>query len=375
MPKLLRQLLAVYMAAEPGDTGGTGSEAGPEPIVLTDANKAELTEQGITEAEFHKLRPEDQKALIAETPDDNIPLEEEPQPRPTPAPPAATPAPTAAPAATPAPTAAPAAAADTPAASPAPTAAPAVPAVATQAAWRAMPDPLADGVVDPAPPPVIVRKEDTAKRDEVKGKLEDLFDKFADGDIKKEDYQQQKRALDSELEEINGRITAQTATNAQFRAVLSANWDAAVAKSMAMAKEQGIDYGDPANKAMGEQLDAAVRRLGQAAPLLYPNASVAWCDRWALLKAHEEVAQANGKVFTIPGTAAATPGASPAPTAAPRATPDLSKLPPTLAGAPAAADNNVQADEFAYLDKLTPSQSEREVARFDEAKMGRYLAR
>lgn len=383
MPRLLRELLSVYCAPEGEEGGGGGTAPAADDLNpyagLDDGQKGALTELGVNQQDYNQMREQDREALLADTPDDEHPLEEVHAPAAAPAAapavaPAAAPAPTAAPVAPPAPAPAAQAPAAAPAAAPAPAEDTAPPAPAPVSSWRALPDPLAEGLSEPAPVPIIVKADDPAKKDETKTQLEDLFDKFASGELTKEEYQQQKRPLEAQLEEINGRIAAQTAANATYNAAESQNWQSVIAKSFELAKTQtGIDYTDPTNKPLADQLDAAVRRFGQAAVYMHPKASSGWRDRWALMEAHKEVAASQGKSFTAPG-AASTP-APPAPAPAGRKAPDLSRLPPTVAGAPAAADATVAADEFAALDALAPADAEREVARFDDAKLARYLAR
>jgi hypothetical protein len=386
MPRLLRELLYPYMNEAGQADGGGGSATSPPPApappaeevdarVLTGDQLDELAQHGITETEWRALPKFERDALVATTIDDETAYEDDKVPAPSPAPtaaPAATPAPSAAPVATPAPSAAPVATpapGAAPAASPAPTTAPAP----EPSGWRAAkpPEALVDGLLEIPPPARIVRDGDEQKRADNKTKLEELFDKFANGDITKEDYTAQRKPLEAENDDINGRIAAQTASSAQYQAILVQNWQAQVARSFELAKEQtGIDYAT--DKDAQAALDEAVIRFGKAASLMHPTWTVPQQDRWALMEAHKDVAQSRGKAFTEPGAKSAPP---PAPSPTPRPAANLSLIPPSLNGAPAAAGAGVQTDEFAYLDGLDRGKQEAEVARFDAAKLDRYLSR
>jgi hypothetical protein len=216
----------------------------------------------------------------------------------------------------------------------------------------------------------VVTAEDITKKGELKGQLDALFDKFADGDLSKEEFNAQKKPLEDQLEVLQGNASAQIVLDAQYNRDATKSWHAIVAASLDIAKGcGGIDYRDPANKAQADELDAAVKRFGQAAGLMHPDKPMAWRDKWALAEAHKDVATRHGKPFVVKGAAA------PAPTAAPRAAPDLGNVPPTLRGAPAAGDANINADEFARIDAMTPAEAEKAVAMMTPEQEARYLAR
>jgi hypothetical protein len=346
-------------------------------MALTETQLSQLAEHDVSEEEFNALRPEDQQALLFQTPDDTVHMSDEAvaaadakraaelaaqQPEPTPQPtaaPVATPQPTAAPVATPEPTAAPVAA---PVATPAPTAAP---------QWRAVTadDPLGLSIGDDlVAPPRLVTKEDVAKIEETRTKLDELTDKFTEGDITADEFKTQRKALETELNDLQGRQTAQIALDATYQQGVEKTWNALVDESFKIAKASGIDYSAEASKPMLDELDATVKRLGQAAPLMHPDKSPMWRDKWALAEAHKQVAAKHGFEFKIP----TAPGAV---AAAGRAAPDLSQIPPTLRQAPAAADASIQGDEFAHLDAMTPAEAEKAVAMMTPEQEARYLAR
>lgn len=334
-------------------------------------------EHGISKEEFAALDERDQANLLVTTPDDTVAVPDDGTPAATPAPmpaptaaPVTTPQPTAAPVATPEPTAAPVATpapTAAPVATPAPTAAPVAPEVAAA-------DPLGIGVVpDLVIPPGIVTAEDRTKLEANKTAIDALDDKFADGELTKEEYRAQKRPLEAENERIQGDIAAERATANIIRAEVNKHWDTAVATALKQAKDAGLDFHAPENKDKGDELDAAIRRFGQASALMHPTKGVIWRDRWALAEATREVTAKYGISLT---TQLAAPGAAfPAPTAAPvqRAAPDLSGIPPTLRNAPEAGSQNIQAGEFAHLEAMTLQERENAVAKMTPEQQERYL--
>jgi hypothetical protein len=385
---------------------------------LDDAQRALVKAEGVTADDFNALAELDQQGLLVDSSesdkttgadltqgDASATPASSPAPTPTPAPtaapgpsPAPTPAPSpepgeeddpdgldspesqaeakkwkAAPAATPAPTEAPAASpapTTPPAASPAPTSAPAAAADDTELLGMPLPK-------DPAPPPQLVTAKDVEKRTELKTKRDELFDKFADGHLTKEEYTAQVKPVDDALDDLNASFAAQKGLDAQFRQQLEGNWNSMVAHSFATAKEVGLDYA--ADENLKKELDTSVRRFAQAADLMHPKKPDAWRSAWALVEAHKEVAAAHGKEFAVKKaagpTAPAAPAASPAPTAAPaqRAAPNLNNLPPTTRGAPPAAESQVNAGEFEHLDGMDPFTLEKTIAAFPPDKLERYL--
>jgi hypothetical protein len=358
MPELLRKLFARqgFMNDDPGAEGG-GQASTPEPIPSTPEL---LEEHAMTEAEWKALPPHEQAMLAADTSaSDNMTFEQmqelsnapPPPPEPTAAPaatPAPTPAPTAAP--TPAPTAAPAA--QTPAASPAPTAAP---AAATPAAPAATPAPakvwtpvfdetiasdLPEIALPPAPQPKLTDAM-KAERTAAEKKLAELEDKFSNGDITQEEFVAQRAPHRDTVKRVDNREAVDAAAAETFRDTAEAVFNSAVQAILVQAKAQGLDYMDPANKALLDRLDQRTASYAKVANELFPGKSGPWYDRWALDRAHQEVAASRGIV--VGKAAAAAPGpAAPAPApAAGRKAPDLSTLPPTLRSTPAATTHDV----------------------------------
>lgn len=412
MPRLLQLMLRPYMAPEPGDDGSG--------VAPTEAPAAVLAETGLSAEEFASLPDNEREALLADTLDDTTPIEDENEAArlraeaeaarasAAPPPPAPTPKPTAAPAATPAPTPAPekknpedeadeaanrlktATAPAAPAATPAPTAAPAAtpaPTAAPASAWQAVDNVLAlPEVNDPPPFKPALTADMTKQRTDAQKALDDLEEKYDDGDITKEEFTAQRAPLREQIRKVDVAEAADSARAADRQEAVVGRFNQWIQAGFEAAKKAGIDYLDPANADKVTELDEALVRFAKAAPLMHPGKPGAFYDQWALNEAHKEVAAKYGINFRAaaaapgptpaPPPAAKTP-AAPAPTAKPgtRAAPDLSLLPPTLAKAPPAADTNLQVDEFAHLDVMTPAEAERAVARMTPEQQERYLAR
>jgi hypothetical protein len=350
--KLFGALTRRYMN-EQGEDGGDagGGTTGP--------SAALLDEHGLSREEFDALSEGDKAALLADTSaSDDLDKLEELAGDGTQDPPAATTAPKDTPAATAAPKDTPVATA-APAASPAPTAAPVMEAPA------ALPD-VAD---DLKPPPVFVTKERRAEYDTAKSERATLQDKFNDGDLTAEEFKAQVAPLEAKIDEISGDIAAQRAANAMYQQAAEARWEATIANAFKAAKEGGgIDFLHKDNEALLGDLDATVKRLGQAAVHLYPNAKPAQRDAWALQEAIKDVERRAG-VTRNPAAAAKQQQQQ-------RQHADLSQIPPTLRGAPPAGDPNISGGEFDHIDKLaTPAEKEKAVAALSPDALERYLDR
>jgi hypothetical protein len=342
-----------------------------------DPTEAQLTllqnEHGISKDEFLALDERDRANLLADVPDDTVALPDGATPPATPEPtaaPVATPAPTTAPVATPQPTAAPVATpapTAAPVATPQPTAAPVAPEVLAA-------DPLGVGLVpDLIIPAPLVKAEDRTKLEANKTAIDELDDKFAEGNLTKEEYRAAKKPLEAENERIQGDIAAERATANMVRAEVNKHWDASVALALKQAKDAGLDFHDAANADKAAELDAAIKRFGQASGLVHPTKNVLWRDRWALAEATREVTAKYGFSLNIHTPA---PGATlPAKTVhEQRAPADLSNVPPTLRGAPEAGAQNIQAGEFAHLEAMTLQDREKAVALMTPDQQERYLA-
>lgn len=360
MPRLLHQLFArLQSPIGEGDGGGQ----------ITDA---ELAEHDITREEFNALPAGEQQALAAKTPDDTVAVTDEEAAAAKAAAQAATPAPTAAPVATPAPTAAPQATpapTAAPVATPAPTAAPvATPAPTAPPAGTWKPAPPSDDEVD-----TIVRPQPMAPKDAAdqiktaKTEKNALWEKFSDGELTKEEYQAQVAPLEDKIETLGADVAADRAAQTIVNGQVAQRWTQMVKGTITeLNTAGGVNLEAPEHKDTLAQLDAAVRRFGQAGPLMHPGKSALWYERWALDQAKQELATGKGwKIATQ---------APPQATQAPRAAPDLSTIPPTLRGAPPAGDPNITAGEFAHLDAMNMTDREKAVAMMTPEQQDRYLA-
>lgn len=390
---LLKNLLQRYMmaAGDDGAAGGRGTVPDDPGKVSADAIpediQAAMTENNIKSAdEWNALAPMDRAGLMVQTDDSDLAEPAPgsqfvevgatpPPPPPPPAPGPAAPAPSTAPAASPAPSAAPVAA--TPPAAPAQAPAAPAPVAAAPVADETSADPLGLPPVQLAPRPILVTQKEVDRLPAVKTELNKALEDFNEGRIDQAAYEAKIAPLEQERDTINGNVAAQRAVDSIRDQTITDAFNQSVATLFAAAKTtSGIDYGAPENAALTEQLDTALKRFAQAAPIMYPNMNPVWRDRWALNMAHKEVCTANGKPYAGVNVTAPPPPA-PAPSGPPgrRAPPDLSLLPPTTRGAPPAADPGIQAGEFAHLDAITnPMDLERAVAAMSKEQQARYLA-
>jgi hypothetical protein len=420
MPELLKFLLARrgLMNDNPGAEGGgeaqppaqapaaaPAADDGPAPVV--EPSEAMLAEEGLSRAEFAKLPPEEQKALMSDVEHEDTPWNElqrlsaekanapaaapapaAPAPAPTQPPaasPAPTPAPSPAPTPAPAPGASPAPSAPAPApaetpAPPAPTPAPAeTPAPAPAQQWHAVrseSNPLAlPKVVVPPPPKPRVTKEMETQRTDAQKKLDELEAKYEEGAIQLEEYRAQRAPLRETIARVDSAVAADAAAQQVHASTYEQAFTAMVQASLRTAKELGVDY--LADTAKLQELDAATTRFARAAPYMLPGKTPTDWDRWALEQAHKEVGAKYGIKFDAPPPAPAPGPAAPAPTPAPtpRPAPNLNTIPPTTRGAPPAADSSIAQGEFAHLDSLSGIELEKAVAKLTPEQQERYLDR
>lgn len=367
MPQLMRQLLARYMSP----AGEDGSDTGGTSVQISDS---ELSEHGLTREEFAALPEDEQKMLAADTPDDTKAHSDEeaaalnaqreaklaestPEPTATPTPTPAAPTPTP----TPAPKEEPGSHLPTPQ----PTAQPTPQPTAAPGQWTQAPADEADPL---EPPPRLAPADAEAQRTTLKDQKEALWTKFDSGELSTEEYRAQLRPIEDKLETLGQDIAADRAAQALYERDVTKRWTQMVNATIGeIATASGLDLQAETSKPVMAELDAAVRRYGQAGPLMHPGKSALWYDKWALEQAKTEVAGKHGWTVT---------GAPPAATSAPRREPpDLSQIPPTLRGAPPAGDPNISAGEFAHLDSLSMSEQEKAVALMSPEQQDRWLSR
>jgi hypothetical protein len=133
-----------------------------------------------------------------------------------------------------------------------------------------------------------------------------------------------------------------------------------------VARTSGINY--TTDKEKGAALDDWIKRLADK-----PE-NEARDGKWFLEQAHKKVLAE----FDIDVAVAPKAKAAPAPTkqkGKPGRAPDLSALPPTLGGLPAAAEASAgDGGEFAHLDKLSGMEFETALARLSNDQKARYEA-
>lgn len=198
-----------------------------------------------------------------------------------------------------------------------------------------------------------------AKLKELAAERAAAFKKYNDGDMSAEDFaaadEKYLNARDAARDELHSNI-------AWFREVHAFKGD--------IAKE--INYDKDAEKA--GSWDDWVKRLASK-PEHADKPS-----RWFLEEAHRKVKLEYGIADATPAKASKpekTEKAEPAKPAKPvKKAPDLTKIPKTLGGLPAAAEEAADGDsgEFAHLDGLTGMALERALAKLTPEQEARYLA-
>ncbi|MNT25770.1 hypothetical protein D3C72_1613100 [compost metagenome] len=146
-------------------------------------------------------------------------------------------------------------------------------------------------------------------------------------------------------------------------------YNAEVAQYQKAAKAAGLDISQGDLKAEFERIVAlcardAVERGLTDAPGNLAASKAGLKDAMVLLQAR------HGKTVTLPTGKAATPAAK-TEKARPKVD-DRSKIPPSLANAPAAAEASVGDDEFAHLDGMEIADQERAVARMSPEQQERW---
>lgn len=183
------------------------------------------------------------------------------------------------------------------------------------------------------------------------GKMLDLQTKFEAGDIELKDYNAARDSLVSS--KLKAEISAEQ--NSQFQEQL---WHRQISDHLADNAAFYTTGNKLLDSARFNALDTAVRDLGSSDDNADKNGT------WFLREAHKLVTEA----FGVSQQSAAKPVTTPA-----ARKPDLSDAPVTLSKVPAAADN-VEAGEFAHLDKLNSIDYERALARMGDDQRARFLA-
>jgi hypothetical protein len=193
-----------------------------------------------------------------------------------------------------------------------------------------------------------------------------------DGEISAEQFGEQDAAIQDKLDAL-ARAEAVDQARAQIaQDTMLGEYRSELRATMKMAKDAGLTDIDDANSDNGKAFDRALRMFGQEATergLMDAPGNLA-ASKEALSEALALVMRRNGKTAapeSKPDQEAAKPAAKQRPPV------DRSKLPPTLATAPAALDASVGGGEFAHLANLEGPALERAVAKLSPEQMERYL--
>lgn len=271
---------------------------------------------------------------------------------------------------------------------PAPAAAPAAeaPAAATAAdAPGAAPTP--EPYVPEARAPRFEAPSDAQTQiDTARTKRDEAFARFEEGDLTRDEYKAIEKETLATEQTLQGAITR----DAAVRAVLQTQAETLFDEKRADAINMLVGAGIAATKENLEEFDTLTAGYGDLAGRRgMVDGPKLVASQWALdsavtaFKASRGVASAPLASATATSAASAvrTPAASPAaakPTqaeaeAARKA--DLSKLPPTLANTPAAADASITGNKFAHIDNMGRMDQEKAVAAMSDAELNEYLDR
>lgn len=190
------------------------------------------------------------------------------------------------------------------------------------------------------------------KPEEAKAKLDALQKDFEDGKMEMPEFLAKRDEITTIV--IADRVAAGISEKSKDQTA-AALWDRAVDDFL---DDHGVYKKDDV---LFDALDQRVKRLAS------DEKNKDLSDKQLLVKAHEEIASRFKLGDEKPK--AADPKAALAATRKP----DLSDVPRTLAGTPAAADNIAADDEFAGLDKLDSISLEQALARMPQDKADRYL--
>lgn len=196
--------------------------------------------------------------------------------------------------------------------------------------------------------------------------------KMIDGEISAEEFSNKDAAIQDKLDAL-ARAEAVDQARAQIaQDTMLGEYRSELKATIKLAKEAGLADIDSADSDNGKAFDRALRMFGQEAAergLVDVPGNLA-ASKEALAEALALVMRRNGKTpapESKPDQETAKPAAKPRPPV------DRSKLPPTLATAPAALDASVGGGEFAHLANLEGPALERAVAKLSPEQMERYL--
>lgn len=201
---------------------------------------------------------------------------------------------------------------------------------------------------------------DKAKITELEGSEAAAFKRLMDGEIDAEEYQKIKGEVAANVAELKERVlearVLSRVSERNAEADAQAQWQAAQNELLPQFKAAGLDYARPGPLAA---FNAHLKAL--AADQKNGNRDA----RWFLSEADRLVREDLGLKPLQKSAGKASSGV------------DMSEIPPTLRGVPAAGGNAIQADEFAELDRLAegndPIAYERAMAALTDKQRDRYL--
>lgn len=190
-----------------------------------------------------------------------------------------------------------------------------------------------------------------------KQSLDDLTQRFKDGQIDFDEYQEQQATLIERREQLSRlQIKAEIAQEMEAQRVEQAFRETA-AKVVADAKQDGVDYA--ANEALRTDFDAFLKALG-ANP-----ANDKQPMEWFLREAHK-------RVMALHNITTAQPKQAKPPKPPKQA--KVSDVPVSLANVVSGAGDSEDGGNFAKLDRLTGDAWEREFSRLSKAQQAAYMA-
>lgn len=208
-------------------------------------------------------------------------------------------------------------------------------------------------------------------------KRDDAFKKMMDGDLSADEYRTIEKAANTEIRELDAQQNEFRVSQSMTQQAQQNAWLTHVNTALNAAKTNGADL--TTDPAIAAELNRTVKLLAsqvqedpsmlKGIPATKPGALVTNADKWILKEAMSIVAARHNLKL---GPAPTTKG-DPAPTNKTRQ-PDLSKVPPNLSSVPASAEQNVGADEFAHIHKLSGAEYEKAVARLSSDQLDRFMA-
>lgn len=196
--------------------------------------------------------------------------------------------------------------------------------------------------------------------------------KMIDGEISAEEFSNKDADIQDKLDALARAEAVDQARVQIAQDTMLGEYRSELKATIKLAKEAGLADIDSADSDNGKAFDRALRMFGQEAAergLVDVPGNLA-ASKEALAEALALVMRRNGKTpapESKPDQEAAKPAAKQRPPV------DRSKLPPTLATAPAALDASVGGGEFAHLANLEGPALERAVAKLSPEQMERYL--